>query len=325
MSSPTTSSAAASAPSQDLGPIAIEAIGLSKKYELQRHRTLLLKDAAKLALGKAEREVFWALRDVSFTVRKGEAVGFIGANGAGKSTLLSIVARTAFPTRGSIKVVGRVSALLELGAGFHPDFTGRENIFVNGTIMGLTREQIEARLDEIVEFSELGRFIDEPVRNYSSGMLARLGFSVASSVDPDILIVDEALAVGDQAFQEKCFARIADFKKRGCTILLVSHSLDMVKKLCERAFLLSHGQLLNVGRAKDVTRDYLDRAAHHQLEAAISPYETEQVPIRHRAAAALALLGLLGGIGYAGAKVVLTRDAPEQRPQAPAKALSIGK
>ncbi len=318
------SSAAAPAPLDAPAPIAIEAVGVGKKYELQRHRTLLLKDAAKLALGQAEREVFWALRDVSFTVRKGETVGFIGANGAGKSTLLSIVARTAFPTLGTIKVVGRVSALLELGAGFHPDFTGRENIYINGTVMGLTRQQIDARIGEIIEFSELDRFIDEPVRNYSSGMLARLGFSVASSVDPDILIVDEVLSVGDQGFQEKCFERIADFKKRGCTILLVSHSLDLVKKLCERAFLLSHGQVLSMGAAKDVSREYVDRASSHHLDAAISPYEKERIPVWHRAFAALALAGLLGGIGYAGARVILTSDLPEQRPVAPVKKLSVG-
>ena len=313
------------APSRESAPIAIEATGVSKKYELQRYRTILLKDVAKLALGQAERDVFWALRNVSFTVRKGETVGFIGANGAGKSTLLSLVARTAFPTSGEIKVVGRVSALLELGAGFHPDFTGRENIYINGSVMGLKRGQIDARIDDIIGFSELGRFIDEPVRNYSSGMLGRLGFSVASSVDPDILIVDEVLSVGDQAFQEKCFDRIVEFQKRGCTIILVSHSLETVQKICERAFLLSHGQLIGVGSAKEVSREYLDRIAHHQLEAAISPYEKERVPLWHRALAALALAGVIGGLGYAGAKVVLTRDTPEQRPAAPVKQLAIEK
>jgi lipopolysaccharide transport system ATP-binding protein len=193
-------------------PVVIDASGVGKRYEMHRHRSILLKDAARLAFKKVETDYFWALRDVSFQVRRGEAVGIIGPNGAGKSTLLSLIARTATPTEGTIQVKGRVSALLELGAGFHPDFTGRENIFINGIVMGLTRAEIEAKFDEIVSFSELGRFIDEPVRNYSSGMLARLGFSVASSVDPDILIVDEALSVGDAAFQEKSFNRIQEYR-----------------------------------------------------------------------------------------------------------------
>jgi ABC-type polysaccharide/polyol phosphate transport system ATPase subunit len=296
-------------------PVVIEARGVSKKYELQRHRGILLKDAAKLAFGGAgEKEVFWALRDVSFEVRRGEVVGIVGSNGAGKSTLLSLVAKTAMPTRGTIRVDGRVSALLELGAGFHPDFTGRENVYINGSVMGLSRKQIDERIDEIIEFSELGRFIDEPVRNYSSGMLARLGFSVAAEVDPDILIVDEALSVGDQGFQEKSFNRIIDFQRRGCTIIFVTHSLSLVERICHRAILLSHGQVIAEGPAREICREYTERAAAHQLEPMISPYEKEPVPVWKRLLALATLLALVGFVAVTGAKFVLSREMPDQRP-----------
>lgn len=304
-------------------PVVIEARGVGKKYELQRHRTILLRDAAKLALGiqKPEKEVFWALRDVSFTVRKGETFAIVGANGAGKSTLLSLIAKTATPTTGSICVNGRVSALLELGAGFHPDFTGRENIYINGSIMGLTRKQIDDRMEEIIDFSELGQFIDEPTRNYSSGMLARLGFSVATAVDPDILIVDEVLAVGDQSFQEKSLQKIEEFQRRGCTIVFVSHSLETVKQTCKRALLLAHGQLLMVGEAKQVTNDYMQRVEQHQLEATLSPYEKERIPFWKRLAALLALVMLCGGLAAAGVKFVFSKEMPASLPGGTLKAI----
>jgi len=296
--------------------VVVDARGVGKKYELQRHRTILLRDAAKLAfgLGGAEKEIFWALRDVSFQVRKGETVGIVGANGAGKSTLLSLMAKTASPTLGSIEVTGRVSALLELGAGFHPDFTGRENIYVNGSVMGLSRKELDAKMEGIIAFSELGQFIDEPVRNYSSGMLARLGFSVATEVDPEILIVDEVLSVGDQSFQEKSFQRIVDFQRRGCTIVFVSHSLSQVEKICQRAILLSHGQLIADGPAAQVAADYSERVTKKQLEAKVSPYEKEPVPSWKRAAAFLALAALAGTIAFMGVKYVLGAELPEQRP-----------
>lgn len=314
MSLPTTSSLADPLePSPAPRGPAIDARQVSKKYELHRHRTVLLKEAALLALGHAEKQVFWALRDVSFQVRAGETLGIVGANGAGKSTLLSLIAKTATPTRGEIRVAGRVSALLELGAGFHQDFTGRENIWINGTVMGLSRKLIESKMEEIIAFSELGRFIDEPVRNYSSGMMARLGFSVAAAVDPDILIVDEALSVGDQAFQEKSLARIQEFRQQGCTIIFVSHSLEVVQRLCDRALLLSQGQLLADGPAKEVCADYLGRVARHQLEAPRSPYETESVPLWKRLVAAAAVAGLIGGVVYGGTRYVFS-ELPEQRP-----------
>jgi ABC-2 type transport system ATP-binding protein len=307
-------------------PAAIEAINVGKKYELQRYRTILLKDAARIAFGgRAEKDVFWALRGVSFTVKKGETVGIIGANGAGKSTLLSLIAKTATPSIGEIKVRGRVSALLELGAGFHPDFTGRENIYINGSVMGLKRRQIDDRMQEIIDFSELGPFIDEPVRNYSSGMMARLGFSVAAAVDPDILIVDEALSVGDQAFQDKSFKRIIEFQERGCTIVFVSHSLDLVQKICQRAFLLSHGQLLAMGSADEITHEYMERVSRHQLEAAVSPYEKEHVPLWKRAIAFAAIAALIGGVAFTGGKYVLSRELPDQRPPPALKALGSGR
>ena len=320
MSSPTTSERAPEAPTLPVvptdSPVVIEARSVGKKYELQRHRTLLLKDAAMLALGLggAQKEVFWALRDVSFKVKRGETVGIIGVNGAGKSTLLSLIARTAEPTLGKLEVRGRISALLELGAGFHPDFTGRENIYINGAVMGLTRRQLDERIDKIIAFSELGPFIDEPTRNYSSGMLARLGFSVAVEVDPEILIIDEVLSVGDQAFQEKSFARIVDFQKRGCTIVFVSHSVSEVQKICHRAILLAHGQVIADGPAAQVAKAYSERITRKVLDAPRSPYEKEPVPIWKRALAMLALAGLIGAVGFMGLKYVLLSDLPEQRP-----------
>ncbi len=324
MSSPASSKATThTSIAQCDSPVVIEARGVGKKYELQRHRTILLRDTAKLALGlqKPEKEVFWALRNVSFTIHKGETFAIVGANGAGKSTLLSLIAKTATPTTGSIRVNGRVSALLELGAGFHPDFTGRENIYINGSIMGLTRKQIDERIDEIIDFSELGQFIDEPTRNYSSGMLARLGFSVATAVDPDILIVDEVLAVGDQSFQEKSLQKINEFQRRGCTIVFVSHSLETVKQTCKRALLLAHGQLLMIGEAKQVAGNYLQRVEQHQLEATLSPYEKERIPFWKRLVALLALMTLCGGLAAAGAKFVFSKEMPASLPGGALKAI----
>jgi len=317
MSSPTTSSVVAQPPSAASaeGAPAIRARAVSKKYELHRYRSILLKDAFKLAFGgAAEKDIFWALRNLSFTIQRGETVGIVGSNGAGKSTLLSLIAQTAMPTTGSVEVSGRVSALLELGAGFHPDFTGRENIYINGSVMGLTRKQIDQRIDEIIAFSELDRFIDAPVRNYSSGMRARLGFSVATAVDPDILIVDEVLAVGDQDFQEKSLNRILEFQRRGCTIVFVSHSLEQVLKLCKRAILISHGQVIADGPSDKVLAEYKDRLAKHQLDSVPSPYDKERVPVWKRALAFLALAGLVGSVALAGFKYVLSRELPEQRP-----------
>jgi len=202
-------------------------------------------------------EEFWALKDVSFEVKQGDAMGLIGPNGAGKSTILKLITRIIEPTSGNIEVNGRVAALLELGAGFHPDLTGRENVFLNGSILGLSRREIEKRFDSIVDFAGIGRFVDVPIRHYSSGMQVRLGFSIATAVEPDVLLIDEVLAVGDQAFQAKCLHRIAEMLNRGTTLLFVSHNADTVRKICNRVVRLEQGRLHSQGGATTIVNDYL--------------------------------------------------------------------
>ncbi|MBX3357824.1 MAG: ABC transporter ATP-binding protein [Phycisphaeraceae bacterium] len=200
---------------------------------------------------------FWALRDVSFDVRPGEAVGIVGRNGSGKSTLLQIIAGTLTPTEGEVAVRGRVAALLELGSGFNPEFTGRENVYLQGAILGIPRREIHRRFDSIADFADIGEFIDQPVKHYSSGMHARLAFSVAVSVDPDILIVDEVLAVGDLGFQQKCIARMRKLLDSGVTLLFVSHGADSVKSLCQRAVFLEAGRMVQFGHAGEVVDRYI--------------------------------------------------------------------
>ncbi len=300
----------------ETAPVVIEARGVGKRYEMHRHRSMLLQDTAKIAFSKVEKNYFWALRDVNFQIRKGESVALIGPNGAGKSTLLSLIAKTVHPTEGKIDVKGRVSALLELGAGFHPYFTGRENIFINGIVMGLSRAQIEARMPEIIAFSELEPFIDEPIQNYSSGMLARLGFSVAASFDPEILIVDEALSVGDAAFQEKSFKRIQEFKKQGCTILFVTHSLDLVTKFCDRALLIAQGQVLESGPSEEICESYKARMEAGTLQGARSPHETVLMPFWKRAVAMGVLAAGLGVVAATGIHFVLGNTAGMEKPAA---------
>lgn len=199
---------------------------------------------------------FWALKGISFEVKKGEAVGIIGRNGSGKSTLLQIISSTLQPTDGSVKVKGRVAALLELGSGFNPEFTGRENVYLYGTILGLSRQEMDARFEAIATFADIGDFINQPVRIYSSGMVVRLAFAVAAHVDPDILIVDEALSVGDARFQLKCARAIDRFRERGVTLLFVSHDASMIKRLCSCAILLETGQMVYAGRPNDVVNLY---------------------------------------------------------------------
>lgn len=235
----------------------IELQGAGKMYVLQKQKPYLVWDIfhRMLRTGR-KREAFWALRDATFNIHRGEAVAFVGRNGAGKSTVLSLIAGALKPSAGSVKVRGRLGALLELGAGFHPDLTGRENIYLNASLLGLSKQEIARQFDSILDFSELQEFIDVPLRNYSSGMQVRLGFSVAIHIDPEILIMDEALAVGDQAFQKKCVARIDQFKKSGITLLFVSHSPEQVLNLCERIIWLDHGRVMADGPAREVIKQY---------------------------------------------------------------------
>ncbi len=229
----------------------------------------LTKRLAKRGHGESpDRRDFWALQDVSFSVQRGEAIGIIGANGAGKSTMLKLLTGIMRPTQGSIRVAGRISALIEVSAGFHPDLTGRENIYLNGAILGMTRDEIRRRFDAIVDFSGLEEFIDTPVKRYSSGMFARLGFSVAAHVDPDILLVDEVLSVGDYLFQAKCVERMHTVVRSGATVVFVSHNLREVANLCERSLLLEHGKVRLVGPTEDVIATYYESGRQQRANGA---------------------------------------------------------
>ncbi len=222
---------------------AVLADKVSKKFILARDRPRNLADAARAVFRRRRREDFWALKEVSFEVEQGEALGIIGHNGAGKSTMLKLLTRIMQPTIGTIRTRGRVSALIEIGAGFHPEMTGRENIYLNGSILGMTHREIDRKFDEMVAFAELEQFIDTPVKRYSSGMYARLGFSVAAHVDPDILVVDEVLSVGDAAFQAKCASRMRQIKEQGVTLVFVSHNFSAVTSICSRAIGLWRGSV----------------------------------------------------------------------------------
>lgn len=234
---------------------------VSKKFILAHDRPRNLADAARGMIRRKRREDFWALKDVSFEVEQGEALGIIGHNGAGKSTVLKLLTRIMKPTKGRIRTRGRVSALIEVGAGFHAEMTGRENIYLNGSIIGMTKREIAAKFDEIVAFAELEKFIDTPVKRYSSGMYARLGFAVAAHVDPEVLIVDEVLSVGDTAFQRKCLTRMDQVAAGGSTILYVSHNLNTVKQLCPKAIVLENGAAVFSGGSGDAIAHYLKESA----------------------------------------------------------------
>jgi ABC-2 type transport system ATP-binding protein len=230
---------------------------VSVRYRLPGERIHTFKEyAIRFLQGRIQYKDFNALQDVNLQIRKGEIFGIIGKNGAGKSTLLKVISRVLIPTQGRVWIKGKVSPLLELGAGFHPELTGRENVFLNGTILGHPHREIEAHMDEIIEFSELGEFIDAPLRTYSSGMYARLGFATSTTWEPDILILDEVLSVGDEAFQRKCQTRMKGYRDGNTTSLLVSHSMDTVLSLCERAAWLDHGTVRAVGPSSEVIAEY---------------------------------------------------------------------
>ena len=232
-----------------------------KKFRLYHEKNQYLK-AAITQGRRAQYEDFWALKDVSFEIPHGEAFGIIGSNGSGKSTMLKCLAGILTPDKGLLSANGRVAALLELGAGFHPDLSGRENVGLNGAILGMTRKEIENKFDDIVEFAGLEKFIDTPVKNYSSGMVVRLGFAVAINVEPEILIIDEVLAVGDEEFQQRCFQKIEQFRREGRTIVFVSHGLSQVSQFCHRALWLEKGEVQTIGPAYEVVSEYTG-VAHH--------------------------------------------------------------
>jgi len=232
---------------------AIEIEHVSKVFRLFREKPSSLK--ARLISSRSRAEDFWALRDISFEIREGESLGLIGHNGSGKTTLLKVIAGIIRPTEGVVRSRGRLAPLLELGAGFHPELTGRENVYLNASFLGLTRRDTDRVYDDIVAFAEIPDFMDNQVKFYSSGMLVRLGFAVAVHVDPEILLVDEVLAVGDEAFQAKCLSRIRGFQREGRTIVLVTHALDVVSQVCDRAVMLDHGELYAKGNPTDVVRE----------------------------------------------------------------------
>jgi lipopolysaccharide transport system ATP-binding protein len=262
---------------------AISIRDVSKRFRLYRGRRVFTVKDLFVRGGRAglfAGEEMWALRNVSLELARGRMVGIVGSNGSGKSTLLKLIGGILKPTSGTVSVTGRLSALIELGAGFHPEFTGRENVFINGVLLGLSRAEIRERFDEIVAFAGLSPYIDNPVKTYSSGMYMRLGFAIAVTVDPDILLIDEVLAVGDESFQHKCVSKIQEFKGRGKTIVLVTHDLGSVERLCDEAVWLDGGRLMARGGPREIIDRYLGQvaqeeaavldAAHEQAEEALS-------------------------------------------------------
>lgn len=262
-----------------MSSLAVQVEGVSKQYvrgEVNRHKTLR-ESLTRLAKRPFRRQsanqnnTFWALRDVSFEVGQGEVVGIIGRNGAGKSTLLKVLTRITHPTQGRVLGYGRVGSLLEVGTGFHPELSGRENVYLNGAVLGMTRAEINRKFDEIVAFSEVEKFLDTPVKHYSSGMYVRLAFAVAAHLEPEILIVDEVLAVGDFAFQKKCLNKMEDVGQNGRTVLFVSHSMDAISRLCPRAILLDQGRIVADGTTSQVISGYLNSESRATAERIWSP------------------------------------------------------
>lgn len=240
-----------------MSDVAVRVDDVSKSFRMYHERNQTIKSA--IMRGRTSvHEDFWALKDVTFDVPVGSTFGLIGSNGSGKSTLLKCLANIYHPNKGSITHYGKLAAMLEVGSGFHHELSGRENVFLNGSILGMSKKEITHKFDEIVEFSGVERFIDQPVKNYSSGMYVRLGFAIAINVYPDILVVDEVLAVGDAEFQQKCFNKFADLRSQGKTVILVSHSMDTVRTMCDQAAWLNKGELKAVGPAEQTIQAYLD-------------------------------------------------------------------
>lgn len=257
---------------------AISVRNVSKSFRLFHERYFSLKEKL-IHFGRTSHEEFWALHNISLEIEEGTTVGLLGANGSGKSTLLKCISGILRPTSGEIELRGRIAALLELGAGFQPELTGRENIFLNGAILGMSRRDLELRYDDIVGFAELEQFIDTQVRFYSSGMYTRLGFAVAVNVDPDILLIDEVLAVGDEAFQRKCFDRIRQFQREGRTIVFVTHAADQVRQFCDAAAVVDHGNLVTYGEPGEAVRSYREHLLQHlPYEDPVADSESDELP-----------------------------------------------
>jgi ABC-2 type transport system ATP-binding protein len=252
-----------------MSDVAVSVESVSKRFRMYAERNQSLK-AALMRGRRASYQEFWALRDVSFEIPVGSTFGLIGENGSGKSTLLKVIARILRPDGGRVVANGSLAALLELGSGFHPELSGRENVFLNGSILGMSRKQIERKFDEIVDFAGVEAFIDQPVKNYSSGMYVRLGFAVAINVDPEILLVDEVLAVGDAAFQEKCMEKFAEFRRSGKTVVIVSHAMGALRSMCDQAAWLNHGQVLGSGPANEIVDEYIDEVHVEREQIAVT-------------------------------------------------------
>jgi len=256
-----------------MNDIAIKVENLSKKYIIGHGQSGTLRETLsniwRTTFGgkRADEEEFWALKDLNFEIKRGEAVGVIGRNGAGKSTLLKLLSRITHPTTGKITMNGRVSSLLEVGTGFHPELTGRENIYLNGTILGMSRKEVKTKFDEIVDFSGIEKFLDTPVKRYSSGMYVRLAFAVAANLEPEILIIDEVLAVGDAEFQKKCLGKMGEVTKAGRTVLFVSHNMQAVRNLCHTGILLENGKIKQIGKVDTIIDTYFNlvRLLYHIL------------------------------------------------------------
>ena len=260
---------------------------VSKRYRLKRgwHFASLREGLGRarrrlFATNGASSDYFWALRDVNFQIQRGESVGLIGSNGAGKSTTLKILSRVTVPTRGTFSAVGKIGALIEVGAGFHPDLTGRENVFLNGAIMGMTRGEVERKFDSIVAFADIDRFIDTPIKYYSSGMAVRLGFAVAAHINPDILLVDEVLAVGDAAFQAKCLNKLAELREQATTIILVSHNMTNIVQHCNRVLWMDRGTVRAAGEPEAIVEEYLQSVQPQTASGTAGSVIDEDAPVR---------------------------------------------